>query len=71
MALWVLQVDAELDIVTLTYVEKDAPPKNCGRGGLAVLNDLESWVIDQAGPWDRLQMRGAVFVRQVAAFVQA
>jgi hypothetical protein len=71
VALWLIQVDAEQDLVTLTYVEKDAPPKDCGRGGLAILPDLEGFVIDQAAPFDRVQVRERVFVRQVSAFVRA
>lgn len=66
MALWQIHVDAEQDVVTLTYLEKDAPPKECGRGELVLLRELEGWVIDQATPWDRLEMRGATFVRQVS-----
>lgn len=71
VALWLLQVDAEQDLVTLTYHEPGEPPKHCGRGGLALLSELEGWVIDQAAPWDQVAIRGAVFVRQVSAFVQA
>lgn len=71
MALWLLQVDPEQDVVTLTYHEAGKPPKDCGRGELVLLPDLEGWVVDQAEPWDRVQMGGAVFVRQVSAFVRA
>lgn len=71
MALWLLQVDAEQGTVTLTYLQKDAPPQDCGRGGLALLADLEGWVIEAAAAWDRVQTNRGVFVRQVSAFVQA
>lgn len=71
MALWLLRVDAAQDVVTLTYFEKDAPPKECGRGGLALLPSLERWVIDQATAWDRIETDRGVFVRQVSAFLQA
>jgi hypothetical protein len=67
VALWLLRVDAEQDAVTLTYFERNAPPKDCGRGDLALLADLEGWVIDQAAAWDRVQTDRGVFVRQATA----
>jgi hypothetical protein len=72
MALWVLQTDAEQDLVTLTYFEKKgAPAQECGHGAIALLRDVEAWCMDQAAPWDRVQTDRGVFMRQVSAFVQA
>jgi hypothetical protein len=72
MALWRIDSDAERDLVTLTYFEgPEAPPKECGRGGMALLSDVEGFAVDQAVPFDRVQMGGRVFVRQGSAFVCA
>jgi len=42
MALWRIDSDAERDLVTLTYFEApEALPKECGRGAMALLGDVE------------------------------
>lgn len=73
MALW--KILTEADAVTLTYIESvlpgGAPPKDCGRGDVALEADLEAFCIDQASPWDLIQSRRGVFVRQSAAFASA